>query len=69
MDMLLGSSLLPSMIYVGGKEIPLGDVVRRAFHDIKLTSQQWNDLDPLDREGLLARAVYTMRAEADKEQT
>jgi hypothetical protein len=67
--MLLGSSLLPPMIRIGDKDVPLGDVVRRALYDSGLTAKLWNDLDPLEREGLLARAVYTMRAEADKEQT
>jgi hypothetical protein len=66
--MLLGSSLLPSMINIGDKEVQLGDVVRRAYHDSNLTVTQWNNLDPLEREGLLARAVYTMRAETSKEQ-
>lgn len=67
--MLYGSSLLPAIIRIGSKDVQLGDVVRRALADSGLTADEWNNLKPLTRETLLARAVYEMRAEADKEQT
>jgi hypothetical protein len=65
--MLLGSSLLPALINIGGVDVQLGDVVCRAVHDGKFSAFSWNALDPLEREGYLARAVYEMRAEAEKE--
>lgn len=66
--MLMGSSLLPSIIRIGSKEIQLGEVVRRAFAESGLTVDEWNALKELTREHLLARVVYEMRDEADKEQ-
>jgi len=65
--MLYGSSLLPAMIDIGGKQVQLGDVVRRAHYDSGLTVDMWNNLEPLVREGHLAKAVYQMRAEAEKD--
>ena len=65
--MLLGSSVLSSMINIGGKEIQLGAVVSRAFKDSELTKEAWNDLHCLERENILVRTVYQMRAEAESE--
>jgi len=66
--MLFGSSLLPGLIWIGSREVQLGEIVRRAFADSRLNVEDWNDLKPLTREILLARTIYEMRAEADKEQ-
>lgn len=66
--MLMGSSLLPAIIRIGTKDVQLGDVVRRAHLDSGLSVDEWNALKELTREHLLARVVYEMRAEADKEQ-
>lgn len=63
--MLLGSSLLPSMIWVGGVDVQLGEVVRRSHRESGLTAEAWNGLPCLEREALLAKTVYAMRAEAD----
>jgi hypothetical protein len=63
--MLFGSSILPSMIWNGRVEVTLGDVVRRAFQDSSFTADEWNGLDPLVREALLAQAIYKMRAEVE----
>lgn len=66
MEFLFGSSLLPSLIIVGTKEVQLGEVVRRSVNDSGLSTQQWNDLEPLKREAYLAATVYKMREEAEK---
>lgn len=62
--MLYGSSVLPAMIWIGGKEVQLGTVVNRALNDSGLTAEQWNALTDLEREYKLVDAVYAMRAEA-----
>ncbi len=63
MSMLLGSSVLPSCIWIDHtrSQVQLGDVVRHAFKKSGLTEEQWNDLLSLEREDLLVRAVYEMR--------
>ena len=61
--MLLGSSLLPSLIGIRGEDVPLGDVVNGALKDSELTTDEWNRLSSLDRETLLARRIYKMRGE------
>jgi hypothetical protein len=66
--MLYGSSLLPATIRIGRVDVQLGEVVRRAHAGSGLTVVEWNALESLQREGLLARAVYEMRAEVEKEQ-
>lgn len=63
--MLLGSSILPSITYIGDKPIQLGDFVRRAFQESGLTIEEWNNLKELDREARLAKVIYTMRAEEE----
>ena len=55
------------MIWIGGVEIQLGTVIARAHKESGLTVDEWNAIEPLQREGLLAKVVYDMRAEADKE--
>lgn len=66
--MLYGSSLLAPTIRIGKVDVQLGDIVRRAYRDLGLSVEEWNALEPLKREGLLAKTIYEMRAEADKEQ-
>lgn len=63
---LYGSSNLPSHIGIGGKQVQLGDVVRRAFQDSRLTEEQWNAEDETDREHRLVDAIADMRVEAGK---
>lgn len=62
--MLLGSSVLPAMIWIGNKEVQLGTIVNRALSDSELTADQWNSLTELEREYRLVDAIYAMRAEA-----
>lgn len=64
--MLLGSSVMPANLYIGQTYVQLGDVVRRAFVDSGMTAEQWNTGPALDREYMLVRAVYAMRAEAER---
>ena len=64
--MLYGSSLLAPTIRIGKADVQLGDIVRRAYKDLGLSVDEWNSLEPLKREGLLAKAIYEMRAEADE---
>lgn len=66
--MLLGSSLIPAFIRIGFRDVQLGDVVRRGHADSRLSVDEWNALDPLRREGWLAKVVYDMRTEAEKGQ-
>lgn len=62
--MLYGSSILPSWISIGLKQVQLGEVVARSQKDSGLTVEQWNSLPDLKREVLLVATVYKMREEA-----
>jgi hypothetical protein len=63
--MLLGSSILPSDVYIGELDghVQLGNIVRRAFIESKLTADEWNNLPAIDREIILVKTVYAMRSE------
>lgn len=60
--MLLGSNVFPPTVYLDGTDVPLGDLVRWAFYKSKMTKEQWNAMSELDRDLLLVRAYYDMRA-------
>lgn len=63
-DMLLGSSILPSMVDVGGEtEVQLGVVVARAHAESGLSVADWNELPEGDREDRLTAVVDAMRKE------
>ena len=62
-----GSSLLPSTIRIGDRDVQLGDVVRYAVRDLRKTAEEWNAFSPLTREHHLVRAVYAMRVAAQFE--
>jgi hypothetical protein len=60
--MLLGSSVLPTMIDISGVQTQLGDVVRFAYgYNGYTTPKEWNDTDPLVREYMLVKAIYKLR--------
>lgn len=62
-ETLVGSSILPSMIDVGGQHaIPLGDVVAAAHALSGLSIEAWNALPEGEREGLLAGALEGLKA-------
>lgn len=61
--MLLGSSIYPSLINVEGEQIQLGEFVRRAFSDSKLTVDEWNNLPEFERDMLIAEAIEIIRLE------
>jgi hypothetical protein len=61
--MLLGSNIFPSEPWLGGRRVQLGDIVRRAYQDSRLTAEAWNSLAEREREHLLVDAYYAMRAE------
>lgn len=65
-DSLLGSTLLPAVMIIGVREVQLGEIVARAHKDSGLSVAQWNALPELEREALIAKAVYSMRAEASR---
>lgn len=63
-EMLYGSSVLPSMIQLAeGNEVPLGAVVIRAHKESELSIAEWNALEADDREARLAEMVETMKSE------
>ena len=64
---LLGSDVLPSVIDVHSEEVPLGDVVARAFEHSGLTVEQWNEQDDGAREAALRQAVDWMCDLGDEE--
>ncbi|WP_119776342.1 hypothetical protein [Oleomonas cavernae] len=61
---LVGSSVQPSHIDIGGAQVQLGTVVVRAHRDSGLTVDAWNGLPDDDRESRLDAAIVAMRAEA-----
>ena len=64
--MLLGSSIVPTLIVIGAREVQLGEIVRRAFVESGLDVEHWNALQALDREARIAKIIYDMRAEAER---
>lgn len=64
-EALLGSDVLPSMVWIARDTYAqLGDVVRRGFDGTGMTVKQWNAMDPLLRDSILEWAVAVMQAEA-----
>lgn len=61
---LLGSSVLPAVVEVGGGEVQLGVVVRAAFHASGLGEDAWNALPEAEREAKLIVALDELRAAA-----
>jgi hypothetical protein len=61
--MLYGSSNLPGLVTILGKQVQLGEIVRRAFADSKLTVEAWNAEDETKREHRLVDAIAAMRKE------
>lgn len=57
---LYGSSSLPAVFDIGGKQVPLGDVVRKAFEATGLTVDEWNALQADDRDSLIADEAAAM---------
>ncbi|YP_010115326.1 hypothetical protein PBC5_gp09 [Sinorhizobium phage PBC5] len=69
-DMLLGSSILPSLVEIAeGKSVQLGEVVTRAYADSGLTRAAWNALPDDMREAALAATVEAMKAEAQQQRS
>jgi hypothetical protein len=65
--MLLGSSILPSLVSIGGKDIQLGAIVAAAHEASGLTVEAWNELPETEREKLLAAQVDAMQSQVDEE--
>lgn len=63
-SMLLGSSILSSMVDVGGEEpLQLGEVVRRAHEASGLSVAEWNAMPEDERERRLEEIVQALRDE------
>lgn len=60
---LFGSSVLPAHILIGTREVQLGEIVRRAFADCGVTAEEWNAIDPFNRDILIVAAVHDLREE------
>ena len=62
-DVLIGSSILPSVITISeGNEVQLGDVVRTAFERSGLSTEDWNAQDETVRESLLNAEIEIIKA-------
>jgi len=60
--MLLGSNIFPSMVTLkDGRQVQLGDVVRKSFEHSGYTAAEWNGLPEFDRDLLLLHTYYEMR--------
>jgi len=57
---LIGSSKLPSLIDVNGKQVALGDIVADAFAKSELTISKWNRLSAKARDELLQQHIDTL---------
>ena len=56
-EVLIGSSIQPSIVMVAGLEVQLGDVVKAAWQKSGLTVEEWNALDNDPREAFIAAEV------------
>lgn len=61
---LYGSSTLDAVHQIGGKEVPLGDVVRAAHERSGLDVAEWNDLTEAARDDLLNAELRVMHSAA-----
>lgn len=64
--MLYGSSNLPALVTIGGKQVQLGTIVQRAFSLSGLTVEEWNSENETVREHRLVDAIADMREAAGK---
>jgi hypothetical protein len=62
---LCGSSTLPALISIGGKDVQLGTVVAAAHAASGLTAADWNALSEGDRDERLKAQVEAMQQQAD----
>src|SRR4051812_22608248 len=62
---LLGSSTLPSLISIGGKEVQLGTVVAAAHAASGLSVADWNGLAEEERDERLNAQVEAMQQQAE----
>lgn len=61
---LVGSNSLPAMVELAQNvEVPAGDIVKRAFEDSGMSTQEWNELDEDVREALILAARSAMMDE------
>lgn len=65
--MLLGSSILPATFTFCGKTFSLGDVVREAFAESKLSIDAWNSLPAPPRDRHLVDTANRIKARCEKE--
>jgi hypothetical protein len=59
---LYGSSVQPSQFEIGGKTVPLGDIVRAAFEKSGMTVTEWNEQESPLREAMIAAEVTAQAA-------
>lgn len=64
-EVLYGSSVLPSMLDIGGEQVQLGTLVAAAHQASGLTVAEWNELAAEVREELLADQLALMREHAE----
>jgi hypothetical protein len=62
-DFLHGSSVLPAIIDVGGRQVQLGGLVVAAARMSGHSTETWNALSEGDREAHLAKALEVLRAD------
>jgi hypothetical protein len=62
---LLGTDSMPAVVDIGGREVQLGDIVRRAYENSGAPSAEaWNAADASSRDVYINAALEQMRAEA-----
>jgi hypothetical protein len=61
-EMLIGTSLLGATTYIGGHQVQLGAIVRKAFEVSGLTNEAWNSLPEPERDQKIVAALAEMKA-------
>jgi hypothetical protein len=61
---IYGSDTLSNIVQIGGKDVPVADVVNAAFAISGLTLEEWNALEGVDRDKMLALQIADMETEA-----
>lgn len=64
---LIGSSIHPAIVQIGGEDVQLGDVVRAAAAESGLSDEEWNALADGEREALID--VYIASASQGEQET
>jgi hypothetical protein len=58
------ASVFAPEIMIGTRKVQLGEIIRRAQQDSELSVEEWNRLEPIEKDWWTVATVYALRDEA-----